>query len=161
MSVDPEEYQLRVRQYLEQGAVLQDQIRSLEIQWQVLNGRVFSLSSPGHMDADRVQTSPAQEASFVDPLEKRSETEEKICQSMQLMRALNEQIIGVINQYTSGSENLALTYRYIKGMKVIDIASEMGYSDRHIGRFCEQGIAKIILPEDAIWINKVPDQGEP
>ena len=152
VSVDPEEHPALVRQFLEQGPVLQHQIQSREIQWQVLTGRAFSLSSPGHMTGNRVQTSPAQEASFADPLEKRNETEEKLQQSIRLMRALNEQIIGVINQYTTGSENLALTLRYVKGMKVSDIADEMNYSPRHIGRFCEQGIAKIILPENAIWI---------
>ena len=73
---------------------------------------------------------------------------------MQLMRALNEQIIGVINQYTTGSENLALTLRYVKGMKVKKIVEEMNYSDRQIRRFFEEGIEKIILPENAIWIMK-------
>ena len=154
VTLDPEDNLELVKRFLEQGPVLRDQIQSLEIQWQVLTGRAFSLASPGHIATDRVQTSPAPEASFADPLEKRNETEEKLRQSMLMMRALNEQIIGVINQYTTGSENLALTLRYVKGMKVKKIVEEMNYSDRQIRRFFEEGIEKIILPENAIWIKK-------
>ena len=107
-----------VQRYLEQGLVLTDQIRSAEMQWQVLTGRAFSLSSPGDLSAERVQTSPSPEASFADPLETRSELEEKLAHLIRSLRSLREQMIRIINHDTIGNENLILTCRPFSKLRV-------------------------------------------
>ena len=85
-----------MQRYLEQGLTLTDQIRSAEMQWQVLTEKAFSLSSPGDLSVERVQTSPAQEASFADPLETRSELEEKLVHLIRTLHSLREQMIRII-----------------------------------------------------------------
>ena len=144
-----------IQRYLEQGLVLTDQIRSAEMQWQVLTGRAFSLSSPGDLSAERVQTSPSPEASFADPLESRSELEEKLAHLIRSLRSLREQMIRIINHDTIGNENLILTCRYVRGMQYAEIAKEVNYCPRQVKRICEKGMGRIVLPEDAIWIDEI------
>ena len=151
----PEERLEAVQRYLEQGLVLTDQIRSAEMQWQVLTGRAFSLSSPGDLSSERVQTSPAPEAPFADPLESRNELEEKLAHLIRSLRSLREQMIRIINHDTVGTENLILTCRYVRGMQYTVIALETNYSPRQVKRISEKAMGHIVLPEDAIWIDEI------
>ncbi len=148
---NPEDRLNAVRCYLEQGLTLADQVSAVKMQLQVLNSRAYSIPSSSAMSGVNVQTSPAQEAPFEEPVEKRSDLEEKLHQTIQLLHALQDQMISVINRYTVGLENLILTFHYISGMKWEEIGKEVHLCARQVKRNCEKAMSRIILPEDAIW----------
>ena len=151
--VDPASYLKRVYRYFEQGIILKNQITAQQLQLQSLTSLSYSLSSPGNISMEKVQTSPAQEAEFVKKVEMKEEMEEKLRQAIQLMLDLQQQMIRIINQYTEGMENLILTERYINGLEPAKVAARLNYCPRQIKRKTDAAMARIILPEDAIWIN--------
>jgi hypothetical protein len=151
--LDPESYLKMVHRYFEQGIILKNQIAAQQLQLQSLTSLSYSLSSPGNISMEKVQTSTAQEAAFEKKVEKKTELEEKLQKAIDLMLDLQQQMIRIINQYTEGMENLILTERYINGLEPAKVAAKLNYCPRQIKRKTEAAMPKIILPEDAIWIN--------
>lgn len=150
--LSPDERRKNVQRYLEQGFLLNDQVLAVQSQWNHLTDRAFSLRSPSDLSGVKVQTSSPREASYAKPMESRSELEKTLCQTIQRLNALKEQMILLINQYTIGTENLILTRRYLDCLKVSEIAEELHYTSRQIKRLTDKAMEKIVLPVDAIWL---------
>lgn len=160
---DPETHLKNIQRYLEQGFFLEDQIASDRSKLKRLSSLSYSLSSPGDLSGAKVQTSPANEAAFTESVEQKDEVEEKLRREISLMIALQTQMADVINQYTTGAENRILTERYINCQTEKKVAELTHYCLRQIKRKTDIAMSRIILPEDAIWINwnalqqQVPD----
>ena len=150
---DPEAYLDRVRKYFQQGITLKDQIAAQQLQLQCLTSLSYSPASPGNISGDKVQTSPAQEASFEKNVEKKTELEEKLRKAIDLMIDLKQQMICIINQYVVGIDNRILTLRYVEGLKIDQFMNDVHYSAKQIKRRMDKVMSEIILPDDAIWIN--------
>ena len=92
-------------------------------------------------DKDKVQTSPedpmAKIVSEIADLERRM-AEIQYTKSVRI-----NEITKSINALESKEERTALTMRYINRKSVTDIAEAMGYSERRIYQFMDQGGARI------------------
>lgn len=92
-------------------------------------------------DKDKVQTSPedpmAKIVSEIADLEQRME-EIQFAKSIRI-----NEITKSINELESTEERTALTMRYINRKSVADIAEAMGYSERRIYQFMDQGGSRI------------------
>jgi len=99
------------------------------------------LPSAIRYDKDKVQTSPedpmAKIVSEIADLERRM-GEIQYAKSVRI-----HEISRVINALESKEERTALTMRYINRKSVTDIAEAMGYSERRIYQFMDQGGAQI------------------
>ena len=136
-----------VKSWLRQAEGIMAEINSLRLQLIQVTDQSFALASPSSFTNSRVQSSLADQAAFAASIVEKDSLEAKIRDRLNELTARKDQIIRVINQYTTGTENLVLTARYVCGQKWPEIASELGYSIRQLSRIEKSGMEKIILPD--------------
>ncbi len=147
-----------VEKYMEQVTHVMDQIESRKLQLQSISAQACSLSSSCNYQDSRVQISLDTEAAFARMLEQAETCAERLKKELELSLALKQQAIGLINNYTVGRENYILTARYLNNQSWPEISKGLVEGHRHLSpkqlrRVCRAALAKIVLPEDAIWLN--------
>ena len=143
----PDRNERMVKSWLQQAIGLQAEIHALRLQLSHLTDQSLSLASPSAFSNSRVQSSRADQAAFTAPVVEKDSLEAKLRDRLIVLNARKDEIIRVINQYTSGTENLVLTARYVCGRKWPEISKELGYSIRQLSRIEKSGMEKIILPD--------------
>lgn len=152
-----------VEKYMEQVIHIMDQIESRKLQLQSISAQAYSLSSSSSFQNSRVQISLDTEAAFTRMLEQAEACAERLKKELELSLALKQQAIDLINRYTVGRENYILTARYLINQSWPEISKGLVEGHKHLSpkqlrRICRAALAKIILPEDAIWLN-LPGSG--
>ena len=128
-----------------------------DLQWQLKKAsmRAYGLASPSCVTNTRVQVSVGLEAAFIRKLDKRDQLELRLSARLRLLHALISQASGLVDQYTSGREKTILTLRYLKGYEWLQVSKEVDdLSPKQLRRIARKGLCKIVLPEDAIWIDR-------
>lgn len=147
-----------VEKYMEQVTHVMDQIESYKLQLQSISAQAYSLSSSCNYQNSGVQISFDTEAAFARTLEKAEACSERLNKALELSLALKQQVIGLIDHYTVGRENYILTARYLNNQSWPQISEGLVERNKHLSpkqlrRICRAALAKIALPEDAIWIS--------
>ena len=155
-----------VEKYMEQVTHIMDQIESRKLQLESISAQAYSLSSSCNYQNSRVQISFDTEAAFARMLEKAEACGERLEKELELSLALKQQAIDLINRYTVGRENYILTARYLNNLSWPQISAGLVEGHKHLSpkqlrRVCRAALAKIVLPEDAIWIPQNSHQGFP
>ena len=155
-----------VEKYMEQVTHIMDQIESRKLQLESISAQAYSLSSSCNYQNSRVQISFDTEAAFARMLEKAEACAERLEKELELSLALKQQAIDLINRYTVGRENYILTARYLNNLSWPQISAGLVEGHKHLSpkqlrRICRAAMAKIVLPEDAIWIPQNSHQGFP
>ena len=155
-----------VEKYMEQVTHIMDQIESRKLQLESISAQAYSLSSSCNYQNSRVQISFDTEAAFARMLEKAEACAERLEKELELSLALKQQAIDLINRYTVGRENYILTARYLNNLSWPQISAGLVEGHKHLSpkqlrRVCRAALAKIVLPEDAIWIPQNSHQGFP
>lgn len=141
-------------QYLDQLSQAKEKLDEYRWQLKKASAKAYSLVSPCLSDS-KVQFSLPSDAAFVRKLEKKEDLNQLLSARIQPLQALIDQAAGLIDQYTSGRENTILKLRYLKGRKWLEISEVLDHlSPKQLRRIGRKGMEKIILPEDAIWINR-------
>ena len=126
-----------------------------EYRWQIRKAaaRACSVASASAMENTRVQVSAPAAAAFVRRLEKKDDLCGRLSVRIQFLQSLVDQASGLIGQYTSGREKQVLTLRYLENRKWLQVSKEVdGLSPKQLRRIARKGLARIVLPEDAVWI---------
>ena len=101
-----------------------------------------------------MQSSSGPDAVFVRKLGKRDDLGQCLSARVRLLQALISQAVGLIDRYTSGRERKILILRYLKSYEWLQISNEVdNLCPKQLRRIARKGMAKILLPEDAIWMN--------
>lgn len=121
-------------------------VRVLHWQWLRLKAKHDELQTcllPAAIryDKDKVQTSPEDTMSKI--VAEITDLEKKMAIVQHTKSVRIEEIAKVINALESDEERTALTMRYINRKSVFDIAEAMGYSEKRIYQFMDQGGAQI------------------
>lgn len=121
-------------------------VRVLHWQWLRLKAKHDELQTcllPAAIryDKDKVQTSPEDTMSKI--VAKITDLEKRMAIVQHTKSVRIEEIAKVINALESDEERTALTMRYINRKSVFDIAEAMGYSEKRIYQFMDQGGAQI------------------
>jgi len=127
-----------------------------EYQWQLKKARMrpYGLVSPSGMMNTRVKVSLCPDAAFTRKLDKMEELLQRLSSRIQLLQALISQAAGLVEQYTSGREKKILALRYLERYEWLSVSKEVdNLSVKQLRRIARKGLAKIILPDDAIWIH--------
>ena len=144
----------QVELYLEQLSCAKEEITDLQWRLQKTAARAYGLASPSGFSNTRVQSSSGPNASFVRRLERRDDLSLCLSARIRLLQALISQAVGLIDRYTSGRESKILILRYLEGYEWLQISKEVdNLCPKQLRRIARKGMAKIILPEGAIWIN--------
>ena len=100
-----------------------------------------------------MQSSSGPDAVFVRKLEKRDNLSQCLSARIRLLQSLISQAADLIDRYTSGRERKILILRYLKSYEWLQISKEVdNLCPKQLRRIARKGMAKIILPKDAIWI---------
>lgn len=147
-----------VEKYMDQVTHIMDQIESRKLQLKSISAQAYSLSSSCNYQDSRVQISLDTEAAYARMLEQAEICAERLRKELELSLALKQQAIDLINNYTVGRENYILTARYLNNLNWPQISAGLVEGHKHLSpkqlrRVCRAALAKIVLPEDAIWLN--------
>ena len=143
----------QVELYLEQLSCAKEEIADRKWRLQKAAARAYGLASPSGFSNTRVQSSSGPNASFVRRLERRDDLSRCLSARIRLLQSLISQAAELIDRYTSGRERKILILRYLKGCEWLSISKEVdNLCPKQLRRIARKGMAKIILPEDAIWI---------
>ena len=144
-----------VELYMEQLFRANDEIADRKWQMQKAAVRAYGLASPSNISNSRVQSSSGPDAVFVRKLENKDDLSQYISARIMLLQLLISQAVGLIDQYTSGRERKILMLRYLKGYEWLAISKEVdNLCPKQLRRIARKGMKKIILPENAIWIEQ-------
>ncbi len=139
--------------YFEQVILANEALSEYRWQLQKADQRAYGLSSPSGMANTKVQVSAGQEAAFTRRLEKKDDLARQLSARIRRLESLIRQASGLIDQYTSGQEKKILQLRYLKGYEWLPVSKEAGgLTPKQLRNIARKGLAKIVLPEDAIWI---------
>lgn len=121
-------------------------VRVLHWQWLRLKAKHDELETcllPAAIryDKDKVQSSPEDAMSKI--VAEIAELEKRMAEVQRKKSQRIEEIAKAINSLESDEERTALTMRYINRKSVFDIAEAMGYSEKRIYQFMDQGGAQI------------------
>ena len=128
-----------------------------EYQWHLKQAdmRAYGLTSPSGRTDTKVQVSAEPDAAFVRKLEKRDDLSRRLAARIRLLQSLINQATGLIDQYTSGREQKILQLRYLQGLEWLAVSKEVdNLSPKQLRRVARNGLEKIVLPDDAIWIRR-------
>ena len=143
----------QVELYLEQLSCAKEEIADRKWQLQKAAARAYGLASPSDFSNSMVQSSSGPDAVFVGKLEKRDDLSRCLSTRTRLLQSLISQASGLIDRYTSGRERKILVLRYLEGCEWLSISKEVDHlCPKQLRRIARKGMAKIVLPEDAIWI---------
>ena len=121
-------------------------VRVLHWRWLRLKAKHDELEScllPGAIryDRDKVQTSPDDPMSKI--VAEVNELEKEMSQIQIAKSKRVEEIYKDIRSVALEEERTALTMRFVNRISVSDIAEQMGYSEKRIYQFMDQGAAQI------------------
>lgn len=147
-----------VEKYMKQVAQVMDRIEAHKLQLESISVQSYSLSVPEHLLNAGVKISFDTEAAFALVRERAEACAKRLSKELDLSLALKQQAIDLINRYTTGRENYILTARYLNNMSWPEISESMWERNKHpctkqLRRVCCAALAKIVLPEDAIWLD--------
>ncbi|MCR5293580.1 MAG: hypothetical protein K6E30_00180 [Lachnospiraceae bacterium] len=141
--------------YFEQVILANEALSEYRWRLQKADQRAYGLSSPSGMANTKVQVSADQEAAFTRKLEKKDDLARQLSARIRLLESLIRQASGLIDQYTSGQEKKILQLRYLKGYEWLQVSNEVRrITPKQLRNIARKGLAKIVLPEDAIWIEQ-------
>lgn len=130
-----------------QAYELLNSVRVLHWRWLRLKAKHDELEScllPAAIryDKDKVQSSPEDQISRI--VAEINKLEEKMNQVRLAKAEQIDKIDAAISTLESDEQRTALTMRYINRLSVRDIAEAMGYSERRVYQFMDQGGAQIV-----------------
>ena len=86
-------------------------------------------------------------------LEKKDDLARQLSARIHRLESLIRQASGLIDQYTSEQEKKILQLRYLEGYEWLQVSNEVRkITPKQLRNIARKGLAKIVLPEDAIWI---------
>jgi len=141
-------------QYFEQVPRANERIAEYQWQLQKAAARAYGLSSASGLTNTRVQASPGREAAFVHRLEGKDRTVQRLSGKIRRLQLLVGQASGLVEKYTAGREKKVLTLRYLKGYEWLQVSGQVdSLSPKQLRRIGRKGLERIVLPEDAIWMD--------
>ena len=141
--------------YLKQIACLRDRIDDAAFSLRKASARAYGVASSLKITNTRVRSSPEPNAFFIRGLDRKEAAERRLSALLRLSETLESQAAGLIDRYTAGNENLVLKARFFDCLTWPQMADTVLHRDpKRLPVICRKGLAKIILPDDAVWIDR-------
>lgn len=137
---------MQAKQYLKQAYRLDELIQNNERELEELKELSTNLSATDY-SKDKVQTSAANEASYVRIIEKIIELETVIRNDIEKLLSLKLEITNVINNVRDNEQRLLLKCRYLNFMTWDCICEEMNISSRTAHRIHGVALQNVKIPK--------------
>lgn len=137
---------MTAEQYLNQAFRLNDQIKDKQERIAALKALSESVGAIDY-SKDRIQTSQATDAQFVNHLAKISELEDELNQTFLKLCQFQIEVNQAIDAVEDVTSSLFLSKRYILMKTMEEIADEMGYSNTHIYKVQKRALKNFKVPE--------------
>ena len=141
---------MTVKEYLGQAYLLDQRIKSDTMEYEELRTMSQTISSPGF--EEHYNASKNADAPYIRALEKMLEMEKQIMDEISQLMELKKQIREVISQIEKPEFQTVLKYRYIHNYSWPKIGDLLHADTTTVQRWHNKAIAKIKLPENAIYL---------
>ena len=114
--------------------------------------KMTSLPSSSAFSGSKVQTSQSQEASYEQLVAAKDYMERELQIEQEQFERLKEQAAKVIRQCTVYPHRMLLMWYFLEGFTWNWVATRIDRTERSVYRIRNEALEKIVLPDDAIWL---------
>ena len=142
----------RVLAYLQQVRDAQLDLQKLQSLIDETSARSVSLPSPSAISDMGVQHAFSGNAPFEFSVADKDDLEREFRNLENSLKPLRDQALQIIRQQTNTLQRIAFTWYFFYGYPWNVVARRIDRTERHVYRLRNEALEKIILPEDAIWL---------
>lgn len=144
---------LKAYAWLQQVRDLKLDIQRLDKAIDETNMKMTSLPSSSAFSGTKVQTSQPQGADYEQLVAAKDSMERELQIEREQFDRLKEQATKVIRQCTVYPHRMLLLWYFLEGFTWKWVGTRIDRTERSVYRIRNEALEKIVLPEDAIWLN--------